>query len=134
MTQNHRYNSKQTVYPIATLVTGILHLLVPQQGLANEKLYPYALEQGLIKGIRNVELIRPDLLAVTVDPALSRCAKEPGAAVAFQKPELFGITSKTDTRYTETVHPADVGQESFERFNRVSQGPFQWQIFWWHCY
>jgi hypothetical protein len=101
---------------------------------ANENLYQYALEQGLVEGIRSVELIRPDLLAVTVDPALSRCAAEPGAARAFQKPELFSIASTTDRNYGAATQPIAVGQESFERFNRVARGPFMWQILWWHCY
>jgi hypothetical protein len=88
---------------------------------ANERPYHYALKEGLIKGIRNVELIRPDLLAVTIDPALSKCAAEPGAAIAFQKPELFTIASATDPNYRAPTHPAEVGQESFERFNRVAE-------------
>ena len=92
------------------------------------------MEQGLIQGIRSVDLIRPDLLAVTIDPALSKCAAEPGAATAFQKPELFAISSSTDRNYQSATHPAEVGQESFERFNRVARGPFMWQILWWHCY
>jgi endoglucanase len=101
---------------------------------ANEKLYEYALKQGLIEGVRSVELIRPDLLAVTVDPALSKCAAEPGAARSFQKPEFFTISSSTDRNYLVANHPVGVGQESFERFNRVARGPFMWQTLWWHCY
>ena len=116
------------------LLSAIVSLLVCSELKANEKLYEYALEQGLIQGIRSVELIRPDLLAVTVDPALSKCADEPGAAAAFQKPELFTISSSTDRNYQSATHPAEVGQESFERFNRVARGPFMWQILWWHCY
>ena len=102
---------------------------------ANDKLYQYALVQGLVEGIRAVELIRPDLLAVTIDPGLSKCAPEPGAAEAFTKPELFTITSQTDAAYRSGVHPSEVGQESFERFNFVAPGPFKFRgMIWWHCY
>lgn len=61
-----------------------------------EAIYAAAVADGHVKGIRAVEVIRADLLAVTIDPALTRTAAGPNASAdaAVQKPETFQIARR----------------------------------------
>ena len=70
-----------------------------------------AIAEGRLKGVRSVEVIRPDLLRVIVDSAIGGIGAGSGAGVieAFQKPETFilsgpGIASQ----------PVRVGRHSYE--------------------
>jgi endoglucanase len=93
-----------------------------------------AVEAGHVKGIRAVELIRPDLLAVTIDAAITRWGNGMGPAGEAQRPENFTVSSATDTAFQSGVRPATVGRESFARFNGVAHGPFSGKTVWWHTY
>lgn len=105
-----------------------------QQRQRQERLFRVAVEADHVKGIRQIELIRPDILAVTIDSAITQSGNGIGAPGKYQKPEVFGVTSATDVEYRAEVHPTDVGRESFERFNGVADGPLKWKILWWHTY
>lgn len=86
--------------------------------------YQWVTDKGLIEGVREVEIIRPDIVRFTVDPALTRCLiPEPGAIREFQDPGLFTITSTTDNNYASAVHPTKVGVQSYIRFNRITEFP-----------
>ena len=84
-----------------------------------------AADEGWIEGIRHGDLIRPDLLSVTIDGGVLG-ALDPGnkAGIAalgdpadFQKPQAFSISSPTDPNYRQPVHPKDVGRASYEGRN-----------------
>ncbi|MFO8008616.1 MAG: glycoside hydrolase family 9 protein [Candidatus Brocadiia bacterium] len=99
--------------------------------LENGRLFDLMLEEGHARGVRNIELIRRDLLAVTVDPALTRTGIGMGDAGQHQKPEAFTISSETDSRYADGRHPTEVGRLSYERWNG-DIGPFPGNILYWH--
>ena len=84
-----------------------------------------AAKQGWIEGFRAVELLRSDLLSVTLDGGVFG-ALDPGnsAAVAvmggpeeIQKPTAFAILSPTDPDYRSPVHPTIVGRATYEGRN-----------------
>jgi len=91
-------------------------------------------KRGHVQGIRAVELIRPDILAVTVDPAVTKWGFNQGPAGESQNPEVFTVASVTDAAYREGVHPVKVGRRSSEYFNGVAPGPMAWKVIWWHTY
>ena len=95
-----------------------------------------AADEGWIEGIRDGDLIRPDLLSATIDGGILG-ALDPGnkAGVAalgdpadFQKPEAFTISSPTDPNYREPVHPTDVGRTSYEGRNCMN-AKTMWPLF-----
>lgn len=96
--------------------------------------FPEVVRRGFIEGIRAVELIRPDILAVTIDPAITKWGFNEGPAGESQTPEVFTVTSSTDTKFRASTHPAKVGRRSFEYFNGVAPGPMMWKTIWWHTY
>ena len=93
------------------------------QAQRSRAFFPEIVKRGHVEGVRAAELIRPDLLAVTIDPAITRWGFGQGPAGDFQEPETFTVTSSTDASYREGVHPLKVGRRSFEYFNGVAQGP-----------
>jgi endoglucanase len=82
-------------------------------------IYAEAVKLGYLKGVRGVEVIRGDLLAVSVDDAMGRIGSGSGAGEieAFQKPEAFAITSASDPNYREAVRPVRVGRQTRECWN-----------------
>ena len=95
-----------------------------------------AADEGWIEGIRHGDLIRSDLLSVTIDGGVLG-ALDPGnkAGVAalgdpadFQKPEAFTISSPTDPNYREAVHPTDVGRAGYEGRNCMN-AKTMWPLF-----
>lgn len=106
-----------------------------KQAIEREGLYQEGRRLGHFQGLRSVELIRPDLLAVTVDSSLGHIAAGSGAGLieACQKPESFRLASATDARYREPRQPAKVGRNSFERWNG-NLGPFPQNILYWHTF
>lgn len=96
--------------------------------------FPEIVRRGFIKGIRAVELIRPDILAVTIDPAITKWGFNEGPAGESETPEIFTVTSSTDANFQAGIHPAKVGRRSFEYFNGVAPGPMMWKTIWWHRY
>ncbi len=86
----------------------------------------YAIEKGLITGLVDVELIRDDILEVTLDGALvgdhtdvegERGRILGGLAADLQKPEAFVITSATAPGFAEGVQPEKVFRDSYDVFN-----------------
>ena len=84
-----------------------------------------SIKQGLLTGVRSAALIRPDLLAVTVDSALGGIGPGDGAGVieGFQKPETFSVRSATDPAFKDGVRPVRVGRQTAEAW-RGDIGPF----------
>lgn len=100
-----------------------------------EAIFTAAVAAGHVEGVRAVALIRADLLAITVDPALTRMASGPGEAVAAaaQRPDRFTISSDDDAAFAGGVRPTAVGRDSFEYWNG-NIGPFQQNAIYWHTY
>ena len=89
---------------------------------------------GWLKGVRTVELIRADILSVTIDAGItgavaptmyiadSDVSRHRAALEPYSKPESFTITSPTDPDYKTPVRPGDVGQCTYEGRNGVHAG------------
>ncbi len=86
----------------------------------------YAVGKGLIKGVVDVELIRDDILEVTLDGAIIGDHTEAegeigrqlgGLASDLQKPEAFVITSATAPGFADGVRPEKVFRDAYEFFN-----------------
>ena len=88
------------------------------------------IRQKMIEGVRRVELIRPDLLAVTIDAWV---AGGPGRgeemAAALQSPERFAVRVNGGP----AIHPQRVGRMSYEYWNG-DIGPLKQEIVYWHTY
>jgi endoglucanase len=104
------------------------------RGQRERAFFAHIVQRGYVKGVRAVELIRPDLLAVTIDPAITKWGFSQGPAGDVQKPETFSVTSETDASCKAPVRPAKVARRSFEYFNGVAKGPMAWKTLWWHTY
>ncbi|MEM6820811.1 MAG: glycoside hydrolase family 9 protein [Verrucomicrobiota bacterium] len=85
-----------------------------------------AIEAGLIHGMIDIEMIRPDLLSVTVDGGivpgglLANGGSELGAMPEeIQKPEGFSIQCDDDPNYKSKTHPIAVDRASYEWFNSL---------------
>ncbi len=110
----------------------------PKLALERKAVYEEALANGFIEGIRSVEVIAPDMLAVTVDPALTKLASGPclsgdAAASTYQKPESFKISSAGDKNYSGGKEPVKVGRDSYEYWNG-NIGPFPMCTTYWHTF
>lgn len=84
----------------------------------NKLKYEEALKLGFVTGIRSVNVIKPDLIAVTVDAALTgstRPSVEQVTAELAKKP--FAITSKDDPAYKSAVVPEKLGRFTYEDWN-----------------
>jgi len=100
---------------------------------AEASLIEGSIKAGWLKGLRAVELIRADILSITLDagltgalePAQYRAAKVPKQRAKlepFAAPEPFSITSTSDADFREPVRPLKVGQCSYEGHNSVHHG------------
>lgn len=107
----------------------------PKLALEREAVYNSALENGFVKGIRAVDIISPDLLAVTIDPSITRAAAGPcnEAAAKVQVPKTFTVTSKDDKNFSAGAHPVKVGRDSYEYWNG-DIGEFKHNSIYWHTY
>jgi hypothetical protein len=106
------------------------------QKLAAQQKQLYALmrSQKMVRGMRSVSLIRPDLLAVTLDAAVGGGAGlQEAKAAALQKPSMFSIRSAGDAKYQSGKAPLKVSRESFEYWNG-DVGHFEQNVFYWHTY
>ncbi|MFQ5810969.1 MAG: cellulase N-terminal Ig-like domain-containing protein, partial [Armatimonadota bacterium] len=103
--------------------------------LERARIFELMKEQGLVEGLRGVEVIRPDLLAVTIDSALGDIAVGPGeaAASAYQRPESFALACAEDPNYAEARHPAEVWRQTYKVDTR-GIGPFPANEIFWHTY
>ncbi|MCX5772943.1 MAG: glycoside hydrolase family 9 protein, partial [Candidatus Hydrogenedentes bacterium] len=97
----------------------------------------WAIKIGWLQGIRKVELIRNDLLSVTLDAGITGAIVHPspqyqdkskdvmdacGYATDYVKPAAFTITSDSDANYKSETHPADVSMNSLPLKNKVGGG------------
>ncbi len=109
----------------------------PPIGYFDEKLagerrqvYERMLKEELVRGVRSIEVIRPDLLAITLDAWV---AGGPGAgeekAAALQTPQTFSIRINGG----DAIQPTHVGRLSYEHWNG-DIGPFRQQVLYWHTY
>lgn len=75
-----------------------------------------AAREGLLTGVQRVDVIRPDLLAVSVDGAIGRIGPGDGAGVIerLQVPETFRISSASDAAWHEGLRPVKVGRHTCE--------------------
>jgi len=89
---------------------------------------------GLAQGIRKLEIIRPDLLAVTLDGIV---AGGPGQgeskAKALQIPGTFTLSGIDDPNFASGVHPTRVGRLSFNYW-ADDIGTFPGNRIYWHTY
>ena len=99
-----------------------------------KRLFEVMQKEKMAQGLRRVELIRPDLLAVTLDAAVAEGAGLANAkASVLQQPSAFSITSDTDPAFKTGTAPAKVGRQSYEHWNG-DVGPFLQNAFYWHTY
>jgi len=105
-----------------------------KSAVERDAIYAAAVATGLVQGVRSIDLIRSDLLAVTVDPALTRTAAGPceTAAAAAQQPKTFMVI-KCDHSFDEEQRLEEVGRDSYEYWNG-DIGPFQQNVVYWHTY
>ncbi len=108
-----------------------------EKKLAAERsaIYDAAVADGHIEGVRSVEIICNDLIAVTVDPAITRTAagSNPATEAAAQKPQTFTITSSDDPAFSRGVNPVKVGRDSYEYWNG-DLGRYQQNCLYWHTF
>ncbi|MEX0654850.1 MAG: glycoside hydrolase family 9 protein [Phycisphaeraceae bacterium] len=95
-----------------------------------QRIFQEMVDREMVRGVRRIELIAPDLLAVTLDAWV---ADGPGAgedrAAALQVPETFTIRVGDG----QAMHPRRVGRLSYEHWNG-DIGPFQQNVVYWHTY
>lgn len=98
-------------------------------------IYAAAVAEGHIEGLRAVELVRPDLLAVTVDPSLTQTAAGPNpkAEAEAQRPDRFTVSSADDPAFAQGVHPTTVGRDSYEFWNG-DIGAYRQNALYWHTF
>lgn len=105
--------------------------------LALEKQAIFKAAEGTdhFRGVRKIELIRNDIIAVTVDNAMGMIGAGPGTKIisALQKPETFSITSTQDAAYQNGKHPLKVNRQSFEYWNGYI-GSLPQNILYWHTF
>jgi endoglucanase len=102
--------------------------------IEQERVFKEMVQRGMVEGIRNVEVIAPDLMAVTLDAVVARgigMGKE--KAEALEKSEAFDVTSAGDEGYKAGAIPAKVGRISYEHWNG-DIGPFRQNTVYWHAY
>lgn len=107
-----------------------------QGKLAHEQaaLYDEMRARKLVQGMRRVEVIRPDVIAVTIDGAVARGAGLANDnAASFQKPDAFSVRSDGDAAYAAPTAPATVGRQSYEYWNG-DIGRFSQNVIYWHTY
>ena len=83
--------------------------------IEQERVFKEMVKQDMIKGIRKVEVIAPDLLGVTLDAIVARgigMGKE--KAEAMEKREAFAVSSTGDDAYKVGAAPTKVGRISYE--------------------
>lgn len=96
----------------------------PNQIKMAKKAKEIAIKSKLLKGICAVELIRPDILSITLDGGIvgnlddnpEKC-KALGGPDDLQNPDGFTISSKSDKNYQPGIKPVKVGRASYEWYN-----------------
>ncbi len=101
-----------------------------------ERLFKEMKSVGAVKGVRKAEIIKPDLVAITVDAVVAGGAGQGEAkAAALQKSENFTIKSSggKDADFANGTKPEKVGRHSF-KYDTVSIGTFPGNNIFWHTY
>jgi endoglucanase len=103
--------------------------------LERARIFELMKDEGLVEGLRRVEVIRPDLLAVTIDSALGAIGVGRGEAVAaaYQKPESFALACAEDPNYSASSHPVEVWRQTYKVDTR-GIGPFLGNEIFWNTY
>jgi hypothetical protein len=112
------------------IVAGLLLSIGAPAALGQDELIDGAVRAGWLQGVRSVEVIRSDVLCVTIDagitgaiePTAYRAANVPkhrARLEPYTRPDAFAITSETDPDYRVPVRPAEVGQCSYEGRNSI---------------
>ncbi|HCE42262.1 MAG TPA: hypothetical protein DET40_01780 [Lentisphaeria bacterium] len=98
-----------------------------------EGVFSAAVKAGHFKGLRKIDLIRNDILALSIDSAIGKIGAGNGEGMIeqYQKPENFMVTSPDDPAYKTGVAPAKVGRQSLEFWNG-NIGPFPQNILYMH--
>ena len=139
---NHRLARMAVVLLAAALLLAVLGGVACSTARAdavseNTAAREWAIKIGWLQGIRKVELIRNDLLSVTLDAGITGAIVHPtpeyqgksqdviaacGYATDFVKPAAFTITSATDANYQAGTSPADVSMNSLPLKNKSGGG------------
>jgi endoglucanase len=100
----------------------------------NRLIFEEAVRRKLAAGARSLEVIRPDLLAFTLDAVVAGGAgageKE---AAALQRPERFVVRSGEDPAFQKGERPVKVGRQSFKDWTG-DIGPFRVNHLYRHTY
>jgi endoglucanase len=100
----------------------------------NKRLFESMERAGMAKGVRRLQFIKPDLLALTIDASVSGGAgMGEKKAAALQNIANFAISSKNDPAYKKAMTPGKVGRQSF-MYNTVTIGDFPNNNIFWHTY
>jgi endoglucanase len=104
---------------------------------ANEA-WRIAKKRGWIVGFRAIELIRSDLLSVTLDggitgtldPTKKSTVQVLGSSEDYRHPKFFSIVSKTDSNYQKETHPLKIGLANYEGRNTIDGKQIGWPLFY----
>ena len=88
----------------------------PRAEIERTRLFAAAASGKLIEGVLKVDLIRSDLIAVTVDGALGKIgAGDGGTQVAgLTVTQTFAVVSTDDKRFGAGIAPVEVGRHTYE--------------------
>ena len=105
-----------------------------RMAIENKAILEGMIQLGMARGIREMEIIRPDLLAVTLDGIVAGGPGQGEAkAKALQTPATFTLSSDNDTAFTSGQHPTRVGRLSFDYWTGTI-GTFPGNHVYWHTY
>ena len=107
----------------------------PRAEIERIRLFNAAAGEKLLEGVRNVDLIRPDLIAVTVDGAFGKIgAGDGGTRVAgLTATQTFAVASTDDQRFGTGIAPAEIGRQTYEAGLYTVPG-FPASTFYWHTF
>ncbi len=107
-----------------------------KQAVENKKIFEAMKRQGHAKGLRKVEIVSNDMVAVTIDAVIAGGAGMANEKAAkLQSPDNFSITSKnsTDANFANGVKPLSVGRQSL-KFDTAGIEDFPLVQIYWHTY
>ena len=107
----------------------------PRAEIERTQLFKAAAAEKLIEGVLRVELLRPDLIAVTVDGALGASGAGDGGAqiTGLTATQNFAVASVDDKRFGAGTPPVEVGRNSYETGLHDVPG-FPACKFFWHTF
>ena len=107
----------------------------PRAEIERARLYSAAAHEKLIEGVLRVQLVRPDLIAVTVDGAFGKIGVGDGGAQisGLTATQNFVVASATDPQFGSGVAPVEVGRHTYESGLYNLPG-FPTCKFFWHTF